>query len=79
MIGQGLNYRAPIGPYNRSSIRLTMRKSAAENYLIWIEKEKTSERNLEFIWLGIEQINSKWINIYTKEELLYHHWAKDWV
>ena len=79
MIGQGLDTRATIGPYNHSAIRLTMRKSAAENYLIWIEKEKTSERNLEFIWLGIEQINSKWINIYTKEELSYQYWAKDWV
>ena len=55
----------------------TINKSAAENYLIWIEKEKTSEQNLEFIWLGIEQINSKWINIYTKEEISYNHWEKD--
>ena len=32
---------------------LPVPKSAAENYLIWIEKEKTSDINLEFIWLGI--------------------------
>ena len=32
---------------------LPVPKSAAENYLIWIEKEKTSEINLELIWLGI--------------------------
>ena len=31
---------------------LPVPKSASENYLIWIEKEKTSDINLEFIWLG---------------------------
>jgi len=55
----------------------TINKSAAENYLIWIEKENTSEQNLEFIWLGIERIDSKWINVYTKEEISYNHWEKD--
>ena len=31
---------------------LPVPKSPSENYLIWIEKEKTSDINLELIWLG---------------------------
>ena len=31
---------------------LPVPKSPAENYLIWIEKEKTSDIYLELIWLG---------------------------
>ena len=32
---------------------LPVPKSPSENYLIWIEKEKTSDIILELIWLGI--------------------------
>ena len=38
---------------------LPVPKSPEENYLIWMEKEKTSDINLELIWLGTGLIFSK--------------------
>ena len=45
---------------------LPVPKSPSENYLIWIEKEKTSDINLELIWLGTgSRMNIQFILCYS--------------
>ena len=45
---------------------LPVPKSPEENYLIWMEKEKTSDINLELIWLGTGLIFPKMLNMAAK-------------